>query len=38
MVRFCLEGRRPPAKQDWPGCLASYGDELREILDTQAEF
>jgi hypothetical protein len=27
MVRFYLEGKRPPGKQEWPHCLAEHKGE-----------
>jgi hypothetical protein len=32
MLRFHLEGKRPPAKQDWPECLADRRSEFLEAL------
>lgn len=32
MLRFCLEGKRPPTEQDWPKCLVSRKIELLEAL------
>ncbi len=32
IMRFYLEGRRPPAAQDWPECLAPYKGEMLAAL------
>jgi hypothetical protein len=33
MLRFYLEGKRPPVEQDWPECLAHCRGELLELLN-----
>jgi len=32
MLRFHLEGKRPPAEQDWPECLDRYKKDLLRVL------
>jgi hypothetical protein len=38
MVRFYLEGKRAPDKQDWPECLADRRSELLEASDRSGEL
>jgi hypothetical protein len=34
MIRFYLDGKRPPREQEWPDCLAVHKDEwLKAIQD-----
>ncbi len=33
MIRFFLDGRRPPNAQDWPECLADKKEELFSTID-----
>lgn len=32
LIRFYLEGKRPPTRQDWPECLSSRKTELLQAL------
>jgi hypothetical protein len=36
MIHFYLEGKRPPAEQDWPECLSSRRSESLEALQGSA--
>ena len=33
MLRFYLEGKSPPAEQDWPECLVDRSKELIGVLN-----